>query len=116
MIESIRLKSFRKHEDMSLEFDEKFNLIHGRNNAGKTTVFFAIEYCLFGGVLGFKKISQLTSFKSKTIGVELIFRSRNGDRFKLQRMHKLVGKTLAAKGFFTLKKLGILETEKKPYL
>ncbi|MHA1499080.1 MAG: AAA family ATPase [Promethearchaeota archaeon] len=106
MIESIRLKSFRKHEDMILEFDEKFNLIHGRNNAGKTTVFFAIEYCLFGGVLGFKKISQLTSFKSKTIGVELIFRSRNGDRFKLQRMHKLVGKTLAAKGFFTLKKLG----------
>ncbi|MHA1190914.1 MAG: AAA family ATPase [Promethearchaeota archaeon] len=106
MIESIRLKSFRKHEDMSLDFDEKFNLIHGRNNAGKTTVFFAIEYCLFGGVLGFKKISQLTSFKSKAIGVELIFRSRNGDRFKLQRMHKLVGKTLAAKGFFTLKKLG----------
>jgi len=105
MIESIRLKSFRKHKDMSLEFDEKFNLIHGRNNAGKTTVFFAIEYCLFGGVVGFKKISQLTSFKSKKVGVELIFRSRNGDRFKLQRMHKLVGKTLAAKGFFTLKKL-----------
>ena len=105
MIESIRLKSFRKHEDMSLDFDEKFNLIHGRNNSGKTTVFFAIEYCLFGGVVGFKKISQLTSFKSKAIGVELIFRSRNGDRFKLQRMHKLSGKTLAAKGFFTLKKL-----------
>ncbi len=105
MIEAIKLKSFRKHENMSLDFDEKFNLIHGRNNAGKTTVFYAIEYCLFGGVLGFKKISQLTSFKSKTIGVELIFRSRNGDRFKLQRMHKLVGKTLAAKGSFTLKKL-----------
>lgn len=105
MIESIRMKSFRKHEDMSLEFDEKFNLIYGRNNAGKTTVFFAIEYCLFGGVVGFKKISQLTSFKDKAIGVELIFKSRNGDRYKLQRMHKLVGKSLSAKGFFTLKKL-----------
>jgi len=104
MIESIRLKNFRKHEDMSLDFDDKFNLIHGRNNAGKTSIFFAIEYCLFGGVLGFKKISQLTSYKSKVIGVELIFRSRNGDRFKLQRMHKLLGKSQSAKGFFTLKK------------
>ncbi len=105
MIESIRLKNFRKHKDLNIVFDEKFNLIYGRNNAGKTTIFYAIEYCLFGGVQGFKKISQLALFGSKAIGVELLFKNKAGKRFKLQRMHKLVGKTLSAKGFFTLKQI-----------
>jgi len=99
----MRLVNFRKHQDLRLEFDENFNLIHGRNNAGKTTIFYAIEYCLFGGVQGFKKISQLALFGNKAIGVELIFKSKAGERFKLQRMHKLIGKSLSAKGFFTLK-------------
>ncbi|MHA1239550.1 MAG: AAA family ATPase [Promethearchaeota archaeon] len=105
MIESMRLKNFRKHQDLIIDFDEKFNLIHGRNNAGKTTIFYAIEYCLFGGVQGFKKISQLALFGSSTIGVELILKNKAGQRFKLQRMHKLVGKSLSAKGFFTLKQI-----------
>jgi DNA repair exonuclease SbcCD ATPase subunit len=103
LIESIRLKNFRKHDDLLLEFDNDFNVIHGRNNAGKTTVFYGIEYCLFGAVQGFKKISQLASFDSKAIGVELIFTSKSGDKFKLQRMHKITGKNRTAKGFFTLK-------------
>ncbi|MHA2182293.1 MAG: AAA family ATPase, partial [Promethearchaeota archaeon] len=105
MIESMRLKNFRKHQDLIIEFDEKFNLIHGRNNAGKTTIFYAIEYCLFGGVQGFKKISQLALFGCNSIGVELILKNKTGERFKLQRMHKLVGKSLSAKGFFTLKQI-----------
>jgi len=103
MIESIRVKNFRRHKDLRLEFDEKFNLIHGRNNAGKSTIFYAIEYCLFGSVLGFKKISQLASFKSKDIGVEIIFKVKNGDQYKLQRMHKITGKSRSAKGVYTLK-------------
>jgi len=103
MIESIRVKNFRRHKDLRLEFDEKFNLIHGRNNAGKSTIFYAIEYCLFGSVLGFKKISQLASFKSKDIGVEIIFKVKNGDQYKLQRMHKITGKSRSAKGGYTLK-------------
>jgi exonuclease SbcC len=105
MIKSILLKNFRKHKDLRLEFNETFNLIHGRNNAGKSTIFYAIEYCFFGNVLGFKKISQLATFKSRALGVELIFISKEGDPYKLQRMHKLVGKKLSATGFFTLKKI-----------
>jgi len=103
MIESIKLRNFRRHKDLLLEFDEKFNLIHGRNNAGKSTIFYAIEYCLFGSVLGFKKISQLAKFKSKDIGVEIIFKAKNGDQYKLQRMHKITGKSRSANGSYTLK-------------
>lgn len=105
MIESIRLKNFRKHQDTRLEFDNEFNLIYGRNNAGKSTIFYAIEYCLFGNVQGFKKISQLTNYKKKAVGVQLIFRGRDGNTYKLQRMHKISGKSRSAKGFYTLKKI-----------
>jgi len=104
MIESIRLKNFRKHEDLSLNLDPKFNLIYGRNNSGKSTIFYAIEYCLFGNVQSFKKISQLAKFKQNATGVEMIFKGKTGDRYKLQRMHKLTGKTRSAKGSYTLKK------------
>ncbi len=105
MLESIWLKNFRRHRDIHFEFDDKFNLIHGRNNAGKSTIFYAIEYGLFGNVQGFKKISQLTHFNQKTIGVQIIFKGKDNERYKLQRMHRLSGKSLSAKGFFTLKKL-----------
>ncbi len=105
MIESIRLKNFRKHEDITIELDENFNLIHGKNNAGKSTIFYGIEYCLFGGVHGFKKISQLTNFNKNAVGVQLTFKGRDGALYKLQRVHKLSGKSRSAKGYFTLKKI-----------
>ncbi len=105
MIQSIRVKNFRKHEDLTLDFDEKFNLIHGRNNAGKSTLFYGIEYCLFGNVQGFKKIAQLAKFKKNAVGVQLIFHGKDGNTYKLQRMHKLKGKSKSAQGFYTLKKI-----------
>ena len=104
MLEKVRLKNFRSHVNIDLPFNEKFNLISGRNNAGKTTIFYAIEYCFFGNISGFKKISQLTAFDTDDIGVEVIFRGRTGEKYKLQRMHKISGKNRAAKGNFTLKK------------
>lgn len=104
-INTIRLKNFRKHEDLTLEFDSKFNLINGRNNAGKSTIFYAIEYCLFGSVQGFKKISQLAKFKQDVVGVELVFKGKDDNIYKLQRMHYLKGKTRSAKGFYTLKQV-----------
>jgi DNA repair exonuclease SbcCD ATPase subunit len=105
MIESIRLKNFRKHKDLALQLDSKFNLLHGRNNSGKTTIFYAIEYCLFGNVGGFKKIAQLAGFKENIVGVELIFKGKDGEKYKLQRMHRLKGKSRSAEGNFTLKKM-----------
>ncbi|WP_371803180.1 AAA family ATPase [Candidatus Lokiarchaeum ossiferum] len=105
MIKSMRLKNFRKHLDYSLQLANEFNLIHGRNNAGKSTLFYAVEYCLFGTVQGFKKINQLVLYGQKTIGVELFFKGKDNRQYKLQRMHKISGRTNSAKGYFTLKEL-----------
>jgi DNA repair exonuclease SbcCD ATPase subunit len=105
MIESMWLKNFRRHNNLKIDFDAQFNVISGRNNAGKTTLLYAIEYCLFGITSGFKKISQLVKIGEKEVGVQLIIRNRKNERFKLQRMHTITSKTGAAKGFFTLKQL-----------
>ncbi len=114
MIKSIKLKNFRRHEDLNIHLDEHFNLIHGKNNAGKTTIFYAIEYALFGMVRGFRSISQLTRFEQNIVGVELIFKGKDDNIYKLQRMHKLKGKSRSANGFFTLKK--IINKDKEKYL
>ncbi len=42
MLEKLKLKNFRCFEDYEIEFD-KFNVIVGKNNAGKSTVIDAIK-------------------------------------------------------------------------
>ncbi len=55
MLIALKLTNFRHHASLELEFEPKFNLVSGRNNAGKTTIFYAIEYVQFGTVPGFKR-------------------------------------------------------------
>ena len=46
-VHSLRLRSFRAHEDSQLQFAPKINLICGPNGAGKTNILEAIHYlCL----------------------------------------------------------------------
>ncbi|MHA1745621.1 MAG: AAA family ATPase [Promethearchaeota archaeon] len=101
MLQSIELTNFRRHRELVLDFDENFNLIHGRNNAGKSTIFYAIEYAQFGRVSGFKKISQLVSFGEKRVAVDLFFLGKDGECYQLHRSHK-VGKR-SVKGVFDLR-------------
>lgn len=115
MIESIWLKNFRKHRNVKITFDGRFNIITGKNNAGKTSIFYAIEYCLFGLPAGFKRVSQLATFGTNDVGVQLVFTTRTGERYRLQRMHAIepaAGKgararkvTTPVRGAFTLKQL-----------
>ncbi|MHA1682414.1 MAG: AAA family ATPase [Promethearchaeota archaeon] len=105
MIESIHMVNFRRHRNLKITLDLASNLIHGRNNSGKSTIFYAIEYCLFGSVSGFKRISQLATFKAAHVGVELVFTSRGGGRYRLQRVHNFKGKKRSAHGMFTLKEI-----------
>lgn len=100
MLQSIELINFRRHRELVLDFNENFNLIHGRNNAGKSTIFYAIEYAQFGRVSGFKKISQLVSFGEKRVTVNLFFLGKDEQHYQLHRSHK-IGKR-SVKGVFEL--------------
>lgn len=40
----IRLINFQKHSDLTIEFDENYNVITGETGAGKTVIFRAVEW------------------------------------------------------------------------
>ena len=101
---SIKYTNYKSFKQFTVSLTS-FNILVGPNNAGKSTIFYAIEYCIFGTVHGFKTITQLVKFNQDVVGEELIFKNRKGEKFKLQRMHRLIGKTRKPKGFYTLKKI-----------
>lgn len=48
MLNRLTLKNFRKHEDRVLDFRQGVNALRGLNEAGKSTIYQAISYALFG--------------------------------------------------------------------
>ena len=73
MIERLRLRNFRRFQDIPCAFQPGVNLIEGRNNAGKTTLLYAIEYAFFGRVENFKTLRSLVHPGKRSFGVELSF-------------------------------------------
>ncbi|MFO0715149.1 MAG: AAA family ATPase [Sandaracinus sp.] len=105
MILTLRLKSFRRYGDETLELGPGVSFIEGDNNAGKTSLFYAIEYALFGRVTGHKSLAALMAPKAKAMGVELVLRGVDGHRWRLQRMHVLPPRSRKTTiGHFTLKR------------
>jgi exonuclease SbcC len=84
----LRLRNFRQYKDQTIKFSKTLNLISGRNNAGKTSIFYAIAYGLFGAVDGFSNLRYLCKFGEHDLGVECIFKVQDGNFYKLQRVHK----------------------------
>jgi exonuclease SbcC len=106
MIERLRLRNFRRYRDATLRFEAGVNIIEGRNNVGKTTLFYAIEYALFGRVENFKTIRSLMQPGKRSLGVELAFAGQNGQRYLLQRVHQMPPKSKKIlDGHFTLKEI-----------
>lgn len=48
MIKELTLKNFRQHKDLTLHFNAGVTVIRAANEAGKSTVFEAVAYALFG--------------------------------------------------------------------
>lgn len=48
MLRQLQLENFQIHESLSLTFTEGLNVIRGENEAGKSTIFRAISFALFG--------------------------------------------------------------------
>ncbi|MDX9724020.1 MAG: AAA family ATPase [Myxococcota bacterium] len=104
MIESIRVRNFRRLKEATLQLGAGVHFIEGPNNAGKTSLFYAIEYALFGRVNGVPQLSALLHPKAKGFGVELVFLARDQRRYRLQRAHLLPPRSRTKlSGHFTLK-------------
>src|SRR5215204_4618414 len=103
MIRRLRVKGFRRYVDATFDFGPGVTFIDGHNNAGKTTLFLAIEYALTGTVAGARSQAALLNPDAKGLGVELVFTGKDGKTYRLQRVHQLAPKARSKlNGFFTL--------------
>lgn len=104
MIKSLRLKNFRRYEDCTFDFGPGITFVEGQNNAGKTTLFYAIEYALFGPFPPFRSARELMRPGARGMGVEIVFTGRDGHDYRLQRIHVLPPRSRTkVEGHFTLK-------------
>ena len=113
MIRRLRLKGFRRYDDETFDLDKGVTFIDGRNNAGKTTLFLAIEYALTGTVAGARSQAMLLHPGAKGLGVEMVFTGRDGKTYKLQRVHQMPPRAKSRLiGHFTLKELVAADDER----
>ena len=105
MIESIRMKNFRRFKDETVNFKPSLNLIEGVNNAGKSTILYAVEYGFFGLVKGFKRKADITNYNYSDAGVDLKFIGLDGQQYRLMRFHRIGRGLTVTESHFTLKKI-----------
>ena len=97
--------SIRRYADETFALEGGITFIDGENNAGKTTILYAIEYALFGRVGGFTTQTALLHPGERGLGVELCFTGRDGLRYRLQRIHARPPRARTqVVGHFTLKR------------
>lgn len=79
IINKLRLKNFKQYKDETINFPNGLTGLVGRNGAGKSTVFDAISFALFGPLKGVN-LSQLKNDNapaSEPVEVELEFAEKN---------------------------------------
>jgi exonuclease SbcC len=84
VIERLILKDFRSHEYSNIEFNQGLNIFLGEVGAGKTSIFEAISFALFGKYAGKINQSGLIRRGAEKAEISLIF-STNSGRYKLDR-------------------------------
>ena len=114
---SVHLKNIKSHRDTELSFSPGINVLSGANGSGKSTIFQAIGYALFG-VSAQDFVSRAERFL--TIGtkrgeIAVVFEPSDGEVYRVTRTVGPAGKWLLAKesgGAFEIEEhANISETE-----
>jgi DNA replication and repair protein RecF len=72
-LQSLRLKNFRLHRDLFLEFGQGATLVHGSNAIGKTTILEAIHLLMMGRSFRTFQIQDLVGNGGTAFHVEAVF-------------------------------------------
>lgn len=102
ILKTLHLKNFRKFKDSFIEFPDGVTGIVGLNGVGKSTVFEAVAWVLYGPVATRTATNQIKregAAPSDPCRVEIEFLF-DGDAYRVVR--EMSGKTLAASGTVTL--------------
>ncbi len=94
---SLKMLNYKKYENFSLEFFDGLTGILGRNGSGKSTIFSAIIFALYGDTRGEKEnIRYANAAKNATVEVELFFEI---DQKTYSVIRQMRGKNLLAKAY-----------------
>ena len=95
ILTSLHMQNYKKYQDYTLEFAEGLTGIIGRNGSGKSTIFDAITFALYGDVRGEKDTVRYAKADDKeAVKVTLEFEI-DGESYKVVR--EMRGKALTAK-------------------
>lgn len=96
---SVELKNIKSHRDTKLEFSPGINVLVGANGIGKSTIFEAIGYALFGvdaqSFVG--NVDRFVSIGAKRGEIKLVFRPADGNDYRVCRTVGGAGKWLLEK-------------------
>ena len=59
-ISKFKIHNYKIYTDLTIEMNEKINILVGENDSGKTTVLEALQLCLTGKINGASIMSKLT--------------------------------------------------------
>ncbi|WP_050748032.1 AAA family ATPase [Sulfurovum sp. NBC37-1] len=97
ILTSLHMQNYKKYRDFSLDFAEGLTGIIGRNGSGKSTIFDAITFALYGDVRGEKETIRYAKADVKEpVKVTLEFEI-DGESYKVVR--EMRGKALVAKAY-----------------
>lgn len=114
---SIHLKNIKSHRDTELVFSSGINVLSGPNGVGKSTIFEAIGYALFGvDARDFvSNIDRFLSIGTKKGEISVVFQTDDGETYRVNRTVGAGAKWLLARetgGHFEVEDhAGIEETE-----
>ncbi len=84
MIERLILKGFKSHEDSNIEFNQGLNIFLGEVGAGKTSIFEAVSFALFGRYAGSINQSGLIRRGAEKAEISLTFSTHSG-KYRIDR-------------------------------
>lgn len=77
------IKGFGKLVNQKFNFDKNFTLIYGKNEAGKTTLWKFLLYCLFG--YDKSEVHDYKPWNSKEYGGHCIYELKDAHRYRISR-------------------------------
>lgn len=97
IIKEIKILTFRNFEEFYLEFNEKINLIIGKNGSGKTNLLNAIYYLSSGNTFNNLKESELPKFPETSFFLSGTFFNSNS-KYKVEIIYKEKRKIISING------------------
>ncbi len=96
---SIHLKNIKSHRDTELAFSTGINVLSGPNGVGKSTIFEAIGYALFGvdaqSFVG--NVDRFVTIGEKRGEIRVVFQLTDGERYRVSRTVGTPSRWLLAK-------------------